>query len=72
LRAQGIELDVSAAALDWLAERGHQPELGARPLRRTIAREVDRALSRMIIEGTVGPGSRVAVDVRDGALVLQG
>jgi ATP-dependent Clp protease ATP-binding subunit ClpC len=72
LRAQGIELDVSAAALDWLAERGHQPELGARPLRRTIAREVDRALSRMIIEGTVGPGSRVVADVRDGALVLHG
>jgi ATP-dependent Clp protease ATP-binding subunit ClpC len=71
LRAQGIELEATPAALDWLAERGHQPELGARPLRRTIAREVDRVLSRLIIAGDLGPGGRVVVDVRDGALVLQ-
>jgi ATP-dependent Clp protease ATP-binding subunit ClpC len=71
LRAQGIELEVTPAAVDWLAERGHQPELGARPLRRTIAREVDRALSRLIIGGELGAGGRVVIDVRDGALVLQ-
>ena len=71
LRAQGIELEVTPAAVDWLAERGHQPELGARPLRRTIARELDRRLSRMIIGGELGRGRRVVVDVRDGALVLE-
>jgi ATP-dependent Clp protease ATP-binding subunit ClpC len=71
LRAQGIELEATPAAVDWLAERGHQPELGARPLRRTIAREVDRTLSRLIIAGDLGPGRRVVADVRDGALVLQ-
>jgi ATP-dependent Clp protease ATP-binding subunit ClpC len=71
LRAQGIELVATPAALDWLAERGHQPELGARPLRRTIAREVDRVLSRLIIAGDLGPGGRVVVDVRDGALELR-
>jgi ATP-dependent Clp protease ATP-binding subunit ClpC len=70
LRAQGIALEVTPAAVDWLAERGHEPELGARPLRRTIAREVDRALSRLIISGELGPGGRVSVDVRDGGLVL--
>ncbi|HYH30842.1 MAG TPA: ATP-dependent Clp protease ATP-binding subunit, partial [Pseudonocardia sp.] len=70
LRAQGIALEVTPAAVDWLAERGHQPELGARPLRRTIAREVDRALSRLIIGGELGPGGRVLVDVKDGALAL--
>jgi ATP-dependent Clp protease ATP-binding subunit ClpC len=71
LRAQGITLDVTESAVDWLAERGHQPELGARPLRRTIAREVDRKLSRMIIAGDLGSGQRVVVDVVDSALVLQ-
>jgi ATP-dependent Clp protease ATP-binding subunit ClpC len=71
LRAQGIALEVTPAAVDWLAERGHQPELGARPLRRTIAREVDRALSKLIIAGDLGPGGRVVVDARDGELVLQ-
>jgi ATP-dependent Clp protease ATP-binding subunit ClpC len=71
LRVQGITLDVAESAVDWLAEHGHQPELGARPLRRTIARELDRKLSRMIIAGDLGPGQRVVVDVVDGALVLE-
>ncbi|QYN32268.1 ATP-dependent Clp protease ATP-binding subunit [Pseudonocardia sp. DSM 110487] len=71
LRAQGVELEATPAAIDWLAERGHQPELGARPLRRTIAREVDRVLSRLIIGGELGPGGRVVADVREGALVLE-
>ena len=71
LRAQGITLDVTESAVDWLAEHGHQPELGARPLRRTIARELDRKLSRMIIAGDLGAGQRAVVDVVDGALVLQ-
>ncbi|TQM04374.1 ATP-dependent Clp protease ATP-binding subunit [Pseudonocardia kunmingensis] len=70
LRAQGIALEVTPAAVDWLAERGHEPELGARPLRRTIAREVDRALSRLIISEELGTGGRVVVDVHDGGLVL--
>ncbi|TWF81757.1 ATP-dependent Clp protease ATP-binding subunit ClpC [Pseudonocardia hierapolitana] len=71
LRAQGIELEATPAAIDWLAERGHQPELGARPLRRTIAREVDRVLSRLIIGGELGPGGRVVADVAGGALELR-
>ncbi|NMH78161.1 ATP-dependent Clp protease ATP-binding subunit [Pseudonocardia xinjiangensis] len=71
LHAQGITLDLTEGAVDWLAERGYQPELGARPLRRTIARELDRKLSRMIIAGDLGPGQRIVVDVVDGALVLQ-
>jgi ATP-dependent Clp protease ATP-binding subunit ClpC len=70
LRAQGITLDVTPAAVDRLAELGHQPELGARPLRRTIARELDRKLSRMIIAGDLGAGSRVVADVRDGELTF--
>jgi ATP-dependent Clp protease ATP-binding subunit ClpC len=68
LQAQGIGLDISDAALDWLAEHGHQPELGARPLRRTIARELDRKLSRLIIAHDLRSGQRVGVDVADGQL----
>jgi ATP-dependent Clp protease ATP-binding subunit ClpC len=71
LRAQDITLDVTESAVDWLAERGHQPELGARPLRRTITRELDRKLSRMIIACDLRAGGRVVVDAVDGALVLQ-
>ncbi len=71
LAAQGITLQAGEAALDWLAEHGHQPELGARPLRRTIARELDRKLSRLIIAGELGSGQRVELDVVDGELAVR-
>jgi ATP-dependent Clp protease ATP-binding subunit ClpC len=68
LHAQDVTLTLSDAAIDWLANRGHQPEFGARPLRRTIQREVDRKLSRMLLGGQINPGDTVTGDVRDGAL----
>jgi ATP-dependent Clp protease ATP-binding subunit ClpC len=68
LRAQNVTLTLTDAATDWLANRGYQPEFGARPLRRTIQREVDRKLSRTLLGGQINPGDTVTVDVRDGAL----
>ncbi|MEU0006716.1 ATP-dependent Clp protease ATP-binding subunit [Streptomyces sp. NPDC006314] len=68
LDGQGVRVEFTAAAVDWLAERGYQPEYGARPLRRTIQREVDNRLSRLLLNGTISEGSRVTVDVRDGRL----
>ncbi|MFR9794372.1 ATP-dependent Clp protease ATP-binding subunit [Streptomyces sp. MS06] len=70
LHAQGIALEFTPAAVDWLAERGYQPEYGARPLRRTIQREVDNQLSRRLLDGSVREGARVTVDVADGRLVF--
>ncbi|MEG3626748.1 ATP-dependent Clp protease ATP-binding subunit [Streptomyces poriticola] len=71
VRAQGITVDFTDAAVDWLAERGFQPEYGARPLRRTIQREVDNELSRLLLDGRVGEGGRVTVDVADGRLAFR-
>ncbi|MFI6503164.1 ATP-dependent Clp protease ATP-binding subunit [Nonomuraea typhae] len=70
LRGQDITLEVSEQAKDWLAERGHQPEFGARPLRRTVQRELDNRLSTMVLTGEAGEGGTVRVDVRDGELTL--
>ena len=68
LGTQGIALTVSDAAMAWLAGRGDGgPALGARPLRRTVAREVDRQLSRMLLAGQVAAGDEVRVDVDPGA-----
>ncbi|MEV8087376.1 ATP-dependent Clp protease ATP-binding subunit [Streptomyces nigra] len=71
LHAQGVEVDFTDAAVDWLSERGYQPEYGARPLRRTIQREVDNQLSRLLLDGRVGEGGRVTVDVEDGRLAFR-
>ncbi|MDQ0993853.1 ATP-dependent Clp protease ATP-binding subunit [Streptomyces sp. V3I7] len=71
MRAQGVTVDFTDAAVGWLAERGHQPEYGARPLRRTIQREVDNRLSRLLIDGRVAEGGTVTVDEADGHLVFR-
>ncbi|MFI7677538.1 ATP-dependent Clp protease ATP-binding subunit [Actinophytocola sp. NPDC049390] len=66
--AQDIALEVTPAAVAWLSGRGHQPEFGARPMRRTIQREVDNTLSRMMLDGSLTAGARVRVDVTDDEL----
>ncbi|MGP4016091.1 ATP-dependent Clp protease ATP-binding subunit [Saccharopolyspora sp. 5N708] len=70
LGAKGIRLVVGDAGLDWLVERGFQPEFGARPLRRVIARELDNRLASMVLGGTLAAGDQVSVDVLDGELSL--
>ncbi|ABP54607.1 ATP-dependent Clp protease ATP-binding subunit [Salinispora tropica] len=70
LHAQDIDVEITTAGVDWLAEHGYQPEFGARPLRRVIQREVDNQLSRMLLESAVSPGQRVVVDARDGELTI--
>ena len=70
LHAQDIALEVTTAAVDWLAERGYQPEFGARPLRRTIQRELDNRLSRMLLAADLAPGQTVTADVAGGTLTL--
>jgi ATP-dependent Clp protease ATP-binding subunit ClpC len=71
MRAQDIELEFAAEAVDWLAQHGYQPEFGARPLRRVIQRSVDNRLSRMLLEGRVHRGQRVRVVVRNGDLDVE-
>jgi ATP-dependent Clp protease ATP-binding subunit ClpC len=71
LHAQDITVEFTAAAIDWLTEHGYQPEFGARPMRRTIQRNIDNELSRMVLDGTLSPGQHVTVDVRDGRLAYE-
>ncbi|MGH3210230.1 MAG: ATP-dependent Clp protease ATP-binding subunit, partial [Trebonia sp.] len=61
LHAQDVTVEFTTEAVDWLARRGFQPEFGARPLRRTIQREVDNKLSSMLLDGRLHPGQHVTV-----------
>ena len=70
LREQDITLVVDEQAVDWLAARGYAPEYGARPLRRTIGRELDRRLSRALLGGELRGGQHVVVSVTDDGPVL--
>ncbi|MEU8302740.1 ATP-dependent Clp protease ATP-binding subunit [Actinomadura sp. NPDC048955] len=68
LRAQDVSVAFSTEAVDWLAERGYQPEFGARPLRRTIQREVDDRLSDLLLSGDLRHGGHVEVSAVNGGL----
>jgi len=65
LRDQDIGLVLTDSARMFLANAGHDPMLGARPLRRTIQREIEDTLSERILFNDVRPGQTVIVD-RDG------
>ncbi|MDD5470103.1 MAG: AAA family ATPase, partial [Candidatus Peribacteraceae bacterium] len=66
LEQQGITLDVSKAAAEYLAQKGYDPAYGARPLKRLIQNEILDELSLQIIEGKVQDGDTVSIGVKDG------
>ncbi len=66
LAGQEIGIEFSDAAVDWLAEHGYQSEFGARPLRRTIQRQVGNRLSSLLLAEELHAGQRVRVDVAPG------
>ncbi|WP_329561694.1 ATP-dependent Clp protease ATP-binding subunit [Kitasatospora sp. NBC_01266] len=68
LKAQNVDLEVTGNAKEWLANRGYQPEFGARPLRRTIQTELDNRVANLLLAGTVQPGDTVIADVEEGEL----
>jgi ATP-dependent Clp protease ATP-binding subunit ClpC len=63
LRAKDMGIELTSAAKLLLAKRGYDPLLGARPLRRTIQREIEDVLSEKILFGDVKPGEITLVDV---------
>ncbi len=71
LLERNIELRVTDAARQLLAERGWDPVYGARPLRRTIQRLVQDRLAMLILDGHVREGEVVVVDVEAGDLVFR-
>ncbi|MET0195822.1 MAG: AAA family ATPase, partial [Rhodococcus fascians] len=70
LSAKGIEITFSDSAVDWLAKNGHQPEFGARPLRRSIQRALDDKIADLLLDDALTEGGSVSVDVADDELAL--
>jgi ATP-dependent Clp protease ATP-binding subunit ClpC len=66
LGAQGLGLELSAKAQEYLADKGYDPELGARPLRRAIQQYVEDALSEKILFKEFHAGQTIVVDVGEG------
>ena len=67
----GIELQFSDYALDYLAENGYDPQFGARPLKRLIQKQIVNQLSKRILAGDIDKTRPVLVDVFDGTVVFR-
>jgi len=67
----GIILQFSEYALDYLAENGFDPQFGARPLKRLIQKEIVNQLSKRILAGDIDKEKRVLIDVFDGVVVFR-
>jgi ATP-dependent Clp protease ATP-binding subunit ClpB len=71
LHHKEIKLDVNDSALDWLAEQGFDPQYGARPLKRTIQKEIVNPISKLLLAGEVSGGDKINITAKDGELVFK-
>ena len=62
---QSISLVPTDSALDYLAELGYDPEMGARPVRRVIQQQVEERLSDGLLAGNFGTGDRILIDLEE-------
>ncbi len=71
LAQQGITMDATPEAIDYLSQKGYDPQFGARPVKRVIQREVLNQLSKEILAGSVKTESIILLDAFDGQLVFR-
>jgi ATP-dependent Clp protease ATP-binding subunit ClpB len=65
---QDLKLEILPAAIEYLTEHGYDPELGARPLKRLIQRDIVNLISKKIIEGEFNKGMTIYIDAVDDIL----
>jgi ATP-dependent Clp protease ATP-binding subunit ClpB len=65
LGEQGIQIELTNEALDWLAQLGYDPTYGARPLKRVIQKRILNELSKAILSGTINRDSKVKIELDD-------
>jgi ATP-dependent Clp protease ATP-binding subunit ClpB len=71
LAAQQINISFTDYAIDYLAERGFDPQYGARPLKRIIQKDIINELSKKIIAGAIDKSKLLLIDVFDHIIVFR-
>lgn len=71
LQNHELKLEVDEEAIEWLAGRGYDPQLGARPVKRLIQKEIVNELSKEIIAGKIGDNDTVLVCIDNGRLAFR-
>lgn len=70
LQAQGITVQYTSAALEVVAQFGHDPAYGVRPMRRYLRRELENPAAELLLQGTLCRGSTLSVDAAEEHLTL--
>jgi len=71
LAEKGIDLKLQVSALKLLAQKGYDPEMGARPLRRTLQTEVEDRLAELLLTGELKEGKTLKIGVKAGQLKFE-
>jgi ATP-dependent Clp protease ATP-binding subunit ClpB len=70
LADQGVEIELTEAAREFVARAGYDPVFGARPLKRFLQHELETRIGRAIVAGELTEGTLIRVDVKDGQLAV--
>ena len=71
LAKNDITISATDAAIEYIAERGYDPQFGARPVKRVLQREVLNELSKDILAQKVRPEDEIIIDFKNGKLVFE-
>lgn len=70
LQDRQITISLTDAAKQFIADESYEPELGARPVKRYLQRNIETLIGKELIKGTITDGSNVNLDVKDGKIVI--
>ena len=71
LKKMDIELDIEETVIKFIAKYGIDLEYGARPLKRSIQKELENELSELILQGTIKSGDIVEATVKEGKMTFE-
>ena len=71
LDEKGIKLDITDYAIEYLAQKGFEPQYGARPIKRLVQKEILNGLSKELLKGTIQKGDNVLIDSFDENIVFR-
>jgi ATP-dependent Clp protease ATP-binding subunit ClpC len=66
-----LKVELTEAAVDWLANEGYDSAFGARPLKRALQKHIESPLSISLLSGEFTAGDTVVVDIEDSEVVFQ-
>lgn len=71
LEKQGIDLQITEKAIDWIASVGYDPQYGARPVKRVLQNYLLNELSKKLLDGSVVKGQQITVDTESEELIFR-